>query len=161
MNLLYYFYVTLHMYSFFLSFALNKFVSFILIALFPTWHLALVLFSSLYFSQFCSGRYTFWFPLFTGSNYCTLFLFDCFNYAYECVCICVYSVTFFIVVINFCINIWLFQFCGVFPVFFFFSFFFHFFFFFKIILTFHVLKLLYFFYMYSFVGLSYFFSPYS
>ena len=37
-------------YLFFLSFPLNIFVSFIFIALFPTWHLALVLFSSLCFS---------------------------------------------------------------------------------------------------------------
>ena len=35
---------------FFLSFPLNIFVSFVFIALFPTWHLALVLFSSLCFS---------------------------------------------------------------------------------------------------------------
>ena len=37
-------------YLFFLSFPLNIFVSFVFIALFPTWHLALVLFSSLCFS---------------------------------------------------------------------------------------------------------------
>ena len=36
--------------SFFLSFPLNIFVSFIFIALFPNWYLALVLFSSLCFS---------------------------------------------------------------------------------------------------------------
>ena len=72
---------------FFLSFPLNIFVSFVFTALFPTWHLALVLFSSLCFNQFCSGRYNFWFPLFTGSIYCTLFLLDCFDFAYGCVCI--------------------------------------------------------------------------
>ena len=37
-------------YLFFLSFPLNIFVSFVFIALFPTWHLALILFCSLYFS---------------------------------------------------------------------------------------------------------------
>ena len=105
---------------FFLSFPLNIFVSFVFIALFPTWHLALVLFSSLCFSQFCSGRYNFWFPLFTGSIYCTLFLLDCFDFAYGCICICVYSVTLFIVVRNLCLYVGLLQFCGVFL---FFSFF--------------------------------------
>ena len=35
---------------FFLSFPLNIFVSFVFVALFPTWHLTLVLFSSLCFS---------------------------------------------------------------------------------------------------------------
>ena len=39
---------------FFLSFPLNIFVSFIVFALFPTWHFALVLFSSFYFSYLCS-----------------------------------------------------------------------------------------------------------
>ena len=39
-------------YLFFLSFPLTVFVSFIFIALFPTWHLALVLFSSLCFNSF-------------------------------------------------------------------------------------------------------------
>ena len=51
-NLLY-LYLILHIYSFFLfflSFPLNVFVSFIFIALFPNWHLALVLSSSLCFS---------------------------------------------------------------------------------------------------------------
>ena len=75
---------------FFLSFPLNIFVTFIFIALFPNWHLALVLFSSLCFNYFCSGRYNFWFPLFTGSTYCTLLLLDCFDFAHGCVCVCVY-----------------------------------------------------------------------
>ena len=47
-----YLYLTMHSYSFFLfflSFPLNMFVSFLLIALFPTWQLALVLLSSLCF----------------------------------------------------------------------------------------------------------------
>ena len=45
--------ITFHIYSFFLfflSFPLNIFVSFIFIALFPNWHLALILFSSSCFS---------------------------------------------------------------------------------------------------------------
>ena len=37
-------------YLFFLSFPLNVFVNFVFIALFPTWHLPLVLFSSLCFN---------------------------------------------------------------------------------------------------------------
>ena len=65
------------------------------------------------FWQFCSGRHNFWFPLFTKSIYCTLFLLDCFNFAYGCICICVYSVTLFIVAINFCLYIAALQFCGV------------------------------------------------
>ena len=91
-------------YLFFLSFPLNIFVSFVFTALFPTWHLALVLFSSLCLklALFLTGKYNFWFPLFTSSIYCTLFLLDCFDFAYECTCICVYSVTLFIVVINLC-----------------------------------------------------------
>ena len=90
----------------FFSFSsLKIFVSFIFIALFPSWHLALVLFSSLCFNQFCSGRYNFWFPLFVRSIYCTLFLLDCFDFAYGYICICVYSVTLSIVVINLCLYI--------------------------------------------------------
>ena len=118
-------------YSFFLlvlSFPVNIFVSFIFIALFPNWHLTLVLFPSLFFSQFCSGRYNFWFPLFARSVYCTLFLLDCFDFAYGCICICVYSVTLFILVINLCLCPGLLQFCGVFPFSLLFSFLFHFFF---------------------------------
>ena len=75
------------------------------------------------FSQFCFGRYNFWFPLFAGSIYCTLCLLVCSDFDYRCLCICVYSVTLFIVVINFCLYIWVLQFCGVLL----FSFFFHFF----------------------------------
>ena len=102
-------------YLFFLSFPLNIFVSFIFIALFLNWHLALVLFSSLCFSQFYSGGYNFWFPLFTRSIYCTLFLLDCFDFAYRCTCICVYSVTIFIFVTNLCLYVGPLQFCGVSP----------------------------------------------
>ena len=88
------------MYSFFLffhSFSLKMFVSFIFIALFPNWHLALVLFSSLCFSQFCSGRHKFWFPLFAGYIYCTLFSLDCFDFAYGCICmyVCIFSHNFY------------------------------------------------------------------
>ena len=46
-----YFYFTLHFYSFFLF--LTKFVSFVFVALFPSWYFDLVLFSSLCFSHFC------------------------------------------------------------------------------------------------------------
>ena len=62
--------------SFFLFFlSSNIFVSFVFIALFPTWQLAGVLFSSLCFSLvlFLTGRYNFCFPLFARSIYCTLF----------------------------------------------------------------------------------------
>ena len=103
------------------------FVSFIFIALFPSWHLALVLFSSLFFNSFCSGRYNFWFPLFTRSIYCTSFFLDCVDFAYGCIGICVYSVTLSTVVINLCLYVGLLQFCGVFifsPLFSFFFFFF-------------------------------------
>ena len=135
------------MYLFFLSFPLNIFVSFAFIALFPNWHLALVLFCSLCFSQFCSGRYNFWFPLFARSTYCTLFLLDCFDFAYRC--ICVYSATIFIVVINLCIYVVLLQFCGVFLL----SFFFHFFFC-SLFYNLNFVNPVYFFYIYSFVCLS-------
>ena len=137
-------------YPFFLSFLLNIFVCFLFIGLFPNWHLAFVLFSSLCFSQFYSSRYNFWFPLLTMSIYCTLFLLDCFDFAYGCICI--YSVTFFIVVIILCLYTVLLQFCE-------FSFFFLFFlsssvsFLFLTILTF--LNLLHFFLHLIFVCLSY------
>ena len=117
--------LTLHIYSFFLFFPLNIFVSFIFIALFSSWHLALVLFSGLCFNQFCSDRHKFWFPLFAGSIYCTLLLLDCFDFAYGCICICVYSVTLFIVIIL-CLYVGPLQFYGVFL--FIFSFFFFLFF---------------------------------
>jgi len=45
-----------------------------------------------------SSIHNFWFPLFARSVYCTLFLLKCFDFAYGCICICVYSVTLFIVV---------------------------------------------------------------
>ena len=70
---------------FFLSFPLNMVVSFSFNALFPNWHLVLVVFSSLCFSQFFSGRYNFCFPLFARSIYCTLFLLDFFDFAYGCI----------------------------------------------------------------------------
>ena len=85
--------------------------------------------------------YKFWFPLFAGSIYCTLFLLDCFDFAYGYICICVYSVTLFIVVINLCLFVGLLQFYGVFLFLFLLSFF--------IILIFF--NLLHFFYIYSLV----------
>ena len=110
-------------YLFFPSFLSSQYIcQFCFHCFIPNWHLALVLFSSLCFSQFCSGRYNFWFLLFTRSIYCTLFLLDCFAFAYGCICICVYSVKLSIVVINLCLYIGLLQFCGVFL----FSFFFFF-----------------------------------
>ena len=97
-------------YLFFLSSLSSKHICyFIFRALFPNWHLVLVLFFSLCFSEFFSGRYNFSYPLFTRSIYCTLFLLDCFDFAYGCIRICVYSVTLFIV-INLYIGLW--QFCG-------------------------------------------------
>jgi len=135
-------------YLFFLSFSLNIFVSFIFIALFPNCHLALVLLSSLYFSYFCSGRQNFWYTLFTRSIYCTLFSLDCFDFAYGCICICVYSVTLFIVIINICLYVGLLQFCEVYLFFFpLFSFFFHFFFFSNFYIL--IFKPIIFFYIYS------------
>ena len=57
----------------------------------------LVLFSSLCFNKFCSGRYNFRFSLFTGSIYYTLFLLNCFDFVYGCVCI------YFIILIIICL----------------------------------------------------------
>jgi len=109
-------------YLFLLSSLSSKHICyFIFRALFPNWHLVLVLFSSLCFSQFFSGRYNFCFPLFARSIYCTLFLLDCFDFAYGCIHICAYSVTLFIV-INLYIELW--QFCGGLLFFFFLPFFF-------------------------------------
>ena len=39
---------------------------------------------------FLTGTYNFYFPLFAGSFYCTLFLQDCFDFTYICVCVCVF-----------------------------------------------------------------------
>ena len=105
---------------------------------------------------FSSLLHKFLISLFDGPIYCTLFLLDCFDFAYGCICICVYSVTLFTVVINLCLYIRLFQFCGVFLFFFFLSssrFFSSFLFF--IISIFNFLKPIIFFYIYSFVFLSY------
>ena len=102
-------------YLVFLSFLLNVLVSFIFIAFFHSWHLSIVLFSSLWISKFCSGRYNFWFPFFTRSIYYTLFLLDSFDFAYKCIYIFVYSVTLFIVVINLCLYVGLLQFYRVPP----------------------------------------------
>ena len=130
-------------YLFFLSSLSSKHICyFIFGALFPNWHLVLVLFFSLCFSEFFSGRYNFSYPLFTRSIYCTLFLLDCFDFVYGCICICVYSVTLSIVVINLCLYIGLLQFCGVF-LFYPFSCLLPYFFFSLIILTFIFLNPLY------------------
>ena len=106
--------------------------------------------------------------MFTRSIYCTLFLLDCFDFAYECTCICVYSVTLFIVVINLCYTL---GFCNSvalssppsphtpFPFFLSSSFFFLFSFF--IILIFNFLNPLYFFYIYFFVCLSFCSFPFA
>ena len=102
---------------------------------------------------FLNGRYNFWFPLFTRSIYCTIFLLDCFDFAYGCICICVYSVTLFIVVINLCLYVGLLQFCGVFLFSTLFSFLFHFLF--SLFYNFKFFKHIIFFYIYSFVFLSY------
>ena len=142
-------------YLFFLSFPLSIFLSLIFIALFPNWHLSLVLFSSLQFHQFCSGRYNFWFPFFARSIQCTLFLLDCFDFAYGCICVCVYSVTLFIVVINFCLYVGPLQFSVVFLFFFFPHFVYLLPFFSFLFFLFLIFKNYYFFYIYSFVCLSY------
>ena len=118
-------------YLFFLSFFLNIFVIFLyyyyycfIPHLAPCFNFVFQLVLQLVL--FLTVTYNFWFPLFARSIYCTLFLLDCFDFAYGYVCICVYLVTFFIVVINFCLYIGLLQFCGVFL--FFFSFLLPFFF---------------------------------
>ena len=67
-----------------------------------------------------------------------LLLLDCFDFAYGYICVCIYSITLSIVVINFCLYIGLLHFCGVFL----FSFFFHFFF--SLFYNFNFLNLLYF-----------------
>ena len=46
---------------------------------------------------FLTGRYTFWFPFFTWSVYCTLFLLDCFDFAHGCISICIYSILLIII----------------------------------------------------------------
>ena len=129
----------LFFFLFFLSFPLNVFVSFIFIALFFNWHLALILFSSLCFNSFCSGRHNVCFPLFSRSIYCTLYLSNCFDFDYGWICTRVYSVTLSIV-INLCLYTGFLQFCGVFL----FSFFFHLFSFLCFIIL-NFLNLLYFF----------------
>ena len=83
-------------YLFFLSFPLNIFVSFIFIALFLNWHRASVF--VFYFFQFVlwlvlflTGKYNFWFPLFTRSIYCIFVgLFSLCSWVYMYMCICHY-----------------------------------------------------------------------
>ena len=65
--------------------------------------------------------------MFAGLIYCTLFLLDCFDFAYGCICIRVYSLKTFIAVINLCLYVGLLQFWSVFlcfPFFFLLPFFF-------------------------------------
>ena len=104
--------------------------------------------------------FNFWFPLFTRSIYCTLFLLDCFDFAYGGIYMCIFSHTFYCCYkpLYLC---WIFAILWSFPVFlpFFFllpySPFFKKSFLFFIILTFNFLKPIIFFYIYSFVSLSY------
>ena len=137
---------------FFLSLPLNIYVSFIFIALFLNWYLALVLFSTLCFSYFCSDRYNFWFPLLTRSIYCTLFLLECFDFAYGCIYIYVYIQSHFYGCYQPLSVCGLLQFCEESV---FFSFFLSSFIFFPLLYNFNFLKTYYFFYIYSFVCLSY------
>ena len=98
---------------FFLSFLLNILVSFNFIALFPTWHLALVLLSSCALFSFVLVDIIFAFVCQVNLLYLIfvgLFLFWLWVY----MCIYMYSVTISTVVINLCLDIGLLQFCGVF-----------------------------------------------
>ena len=72
---------------FFLSFPLNIFASTVFIALFPTWHFALVCFPVCALVSFVLVDINFWFPLFSRSIHCTLILLDCFDFAYGYMCI--------------------------------------------------------------------------
>ena len=134
-------YINLHLplfsfvYLFLLFFPLNIFVSFVFTALFPTWHLALLLFSSLCFSYFCSGKYTFWFPLFAGSIYCTLFFVLFWFCLWVCMFMCIFGHTFSCSYKTLPLH-WAFAVLWSFP-------FFHFFFF-SLFYNFNFLNLLYF-----------------
>ena len=46
---------------------------------------------------FLTGTYNFYFPLFAGSIYCTLFVLDCFDFAHGYICVCVYSIILIII----------------------------------------------------------------
>ena len=138
----------MHIYSFFLFFLLNIFVSFVFIFLFP-WHLGLVCFPVCALVSFVLVDTIFGFFCSLGQSIVLFFLLGCFDFAYGCICICVYSVTLFVVVINLCLYVGLLQFCGVFL--FFFLFLLPFF----LLYDFNFLNLLYFFYIYSFICLSY------
>ena len=94
--------------------------------------------------------------MFAGSIYCTLFLLDCFDFAYRCRHIWIYSVTLLIVVIKLCLYIGLLQFCGVFL---FCSFFFHFVFF-SLFYNFNFLKpIIFFVHLFLCLPFLLFFSP--
>ena len=143
----------MHIYFFFLFFPINIFVSFIFIALFPNWHLALVCFPVCALVSFVLVDIVFGFLCLLGQSIVLYFcwavlilLMGVHVYIY----IYVYSVTFFTVVINLCLYVGLLQFC----VFLFFPLFSFFFIFFPLFLNFNFLNLLYFFYIYSFVCFS-------
>ena len=131
-------------YLFFLSVPLNIFVSLIFMLYSPVVTLLQFCFPvCVQLVLFLTGRYNFWFPFFTGSIYCTLFLFDCFDFTYGYICI--FSHTFY------CCQkplplYWAFAVLWSFPFFLLYSFFFS---------IFNFLNLLYFFYLYIFVCLSY------
>jgi len=129
-------YVNLHLplfnfaylfFLFLLSFPLNLFVSFIFIALFPNWHLALVLFSSLCFISSVLVDITFGFLCLLDQYIVLHCCWTVLILRIRCIFICLYSETLFIVVINLCLYIGLLQFCGVFLFSFFFCFFLFFF----------------------------------
>ena len=140
---------------FFLSFPLNIFVSFVIIALFPTWLAPCFNFVFQFVLKlvlFLTGKYNFWFSLFTRSIYCTLFLLDCFHFAHGYICICVFSHIFYHCYkpLPLC---WAFATLWSYP---FFSFFLSSSIFsFSLFYNFNFLSLLYFLYIYSFVCLSY------
>ena len=155
-------YINLHLLLF--NFAYLLFLSFV--SFLPSQHICQFcfhcfihqlapLFSSLCFSQFCFGRYNFWFPLFAGSIYCflLLLLLDCFDFAYGCICMCVYSVTFYCYYKPLHLH-WAFAVLWSFPFFPFFSSF-RFFKSFLFFYNFNFFKPIIFFLHYSFVCLSY------
>ena len=124
---------------FFLSFLLNTFVSFIFIALFPNWHLALVLFAVCVLVSFVLVDIIFDFLCSPSQsivlNFCwTALILFMGVYVY------VYIQSHLLLLLwNLCLYIRLFQFCGVFLFFFFLSSS-RFFFFFSLFYNFNFLK---------------------
>ena len=103
----------LFLFLFFLSFSLNIFVSFVSLLYFDLAPCFCFVFQFvLQLVLFLTCVYYFWFPLLAKSIYCTLFLLDCFDFAYGSICIFVYSVTLFTVVINLCLYIGPLQSCA-------------------------------------------------